>query len=885
MLRWFHPDSLRARLLGVVVICLALPLLGALLYLERDIDRKVEAAGDLTERLADIGVRRHDELIAQARNLLNVLALVPAIRDSGPDTLGECVSIMKALPEQSDWTTGGWLTDATGNILCDTTGPAPGISLGDREYFKRAIAARDFILSGYIIGKRSGKQIILAVQPIMRNGEVHRVLGVSIELAWYNDLIKVSRDPGIAIVVLDDRGVVLGRQPDLGDWIGRDMSVNADVQQVLNQPAGTLASSALDGVKRVWSFRPLGLNGTKFLVGLPTEPLEASTRRDLLIGLAVILLAGLLGFFAIWRFVRASILQWMHALTSGAERVGAGETGLQIDAARAPSEIASVAAAFNLMTERLAARDRDLTLARQAAEDASERLSSVLESTSDNVLAVGRDWLITYANSRARSQLHGEEELTGRDFWKTFPGAQGGNFERQLRRSMAERVPVAFTEFFAYHSTWYEVSAFPAPDGIAVYFRDVTLRKRGEQALRDAKEQAEAANRAKSDFLATISHEIRTPLDGVVGFADILLSTALDDDQSRYARHVRDAGRSLMTIIDDVLDYSRLEAGRLDLRSEPFNIAELVSGAIAIVKRTADQKNLVLSSFVAPEIPPLVAGDADRVRQIALNLLSNAVKFTDHGRIDLTVEPGPGGRTVFTITDTGIGIPEERQRELFQRFTQIERSRGGTGLGLAICRRLVELMGGSVGVRSRAGAGSTFWFAIPLPPAAALESDGTAAALPKAGPARLLVVEDVTMNRDLVVAMLRAADYAVDAVADGAAAVAAVHRNRYDLVLMDIEMPGMDGLEAARAIRSLPGRSASAPIIALTAAVLPAEIARCTAAGMNGYVGKPVDRRELLEAVHRTLAMGHGAEAPVVGDAEAPVVGDAAATSPAAAGS
>lgn len=859
MLRWFHPDSLRARLLGVVVICLALPLFGAVAYLQRDIDRKVAAAGELSERLVEVAVRRHDELIAQARNLLNVLSLVPAIRDAVPGDLDECVAIMKPLPLHSDWTTGAWLTDPSGDILCDTTGPAPGISLGDREYFKRAADSKDFVLSGYVIGKRSGKQIVLAVQPILRNGKVHRMLGVSIELAWYNDLIKVSRDPGVAVMVLDDQGVVLGRQPDIDGWIGRRLADNPDIRTALGQAMGTFASAGVDGVKRVWSYRPLGQAGTKLMVGLPTEPLENATRRDLFLGLAVIFAAGVLGFIAIWRFVRSSILRWMLVLTDRAERVGAGDTTAQIDASRAPTEIASVASAFNLMADRLAARDRDLTLARQAAEDASDRLSAVLESTSDNVVAVGRDWRITYANSRARSQLQGEGDLADRDFWQVFPGARGGAFERQLRRAMSERAPVAFTEFFSHNNTWYEISAYPAPEGVAVYFRDVTLRKRAEQALRDAKEQAESANRAKSDFLAAISHEIRTPLEGVIGFADVLLQTALDDDQRRYARHVSDAGRSLTTIIDDVLDYAKLEGGRLDLRCAPFDVAELAAGCVAIVQRAADQKNLSLSCFIAPGAPTRALGDPDRLRQVILNLLSNAVKFTDYGRIDLTVEPGPGGRAVFSVTDTGIGVPEERQRELFQRFTQIERSRGGTGLGLAICRRLVELMGGTVGVRSRPGAGSTFWFAVPLPPAPADNADGASSSGDGAGasagaqprPRRVLVVEDVAMNRELVVAVLRNAGFTVEAVGDGAAAVAAMQRSNFDAVLMDVEMPGMDGLEAARAIRALPNAAAATPIIALTAVIAPADAERCYAAGMNAYVSKPLDREGLLAALRR----------------------------------
>lgn len=870
MSRWFLPDSLRARLLGVVIVCLAPPLAGALLYLERDIDRKIAAASDLTERLSEIGVRRHDQLIDQARNLLYVLALVPAIRDASPTTVDECVSIIRPLPQQADWTTGAWVADVNGDILCDTSGPLPGISLGDRPYFKRALETGDFVLSGYVVGRRSQKQIVLAVQPLMKDGAVHRVLGVSIELAWYNDLIKVSRDPAIAILVLDEHGVVLGHQPGGAEWLGRRLGDLSDVRRVLGETSGGFVGAEIDGTKRAWSFRPLGTTGTKLLVGVPTKPLEADTRRDMWFGLVVIAAAGLAGFIAIWWLFHVSILRWTRILADGAARIGDGGEAPPIDTGRAPREIAAVTTAFNAMSERLAARDRDLVLARQAAEGASERLTAVLESTSDNVIAVGHDWLITYANNRARAQLRDEKELAEREFWLAFPGARGSNFERQLRRCMAERVPVAFTEFFATRSVWYEACAFPSPEGLVLYFRDVTLRKRAEQTLRDAKEYAEVANRAKSEFLAAIGGGIRNPIAGMIDHADLLLETSLTADQSRHVHHMRDAGCSLLAIIDDVLDYSALEAGQLTLRESPVDLRELVRGCVAEVEPSAESGRLTMGVHLAPEIPPLVNGDGARIRQILINLLSNAVKFTDQGRVDIAVEPGPGGRTVFTVTDTGIGIPEERQRELFDRFTQIEKGRGGTGLGLAICRRLVELMGGSLGVRSRAGAGSSFWVALPLPPAALADSPTLVATdrlplppPPTASqppnwdvPPSILVAEDVAMNRELVVALLRAEGYVVDAVADGAAAVSAARHGRHDLVLMDVEMPGLDGLEATRAIRSLPGHAASVPIIALTAEVRRPEIERCLAAGMNGHLGKPIDRNELLAAVRAVLGLG-----------------------------
>lgn len=914
MARRLFPDGLKARLLAVAALCLIPALIGSFVYLQRDVGRKSAEAAALTDRLADIGALRHEQLIGQARALLHVLASAPAVRDAtadSPHSLDECVDILKPVPEYAPWATGAWLLDVDGVLLCDTTGPMPGIFLGDRDYFKRAKTARDFVLSGYTVGRRSGRQILSAAVPLMRGGQVHRVLAVSIELSWYNDLIKVSRDPNVAVLVLDGAGVALARQPQADGWMGRDLSADPGVRQALTQSTGSFVSDTVDGVRRAWSFRPLGAAGTRLLVGLPVEPLERAARRDLLIGLAFIAAAGALGFFALWRFMETSVLGWTALLVDGARRVGSGDAAgsraagdgapddeldgapVRIDAAGAPREIAAVAAAFNLTTERLAARDRELAVVRRAAQDVAERLAAVLESTSDGVLAVGRDWRVTYANRRARALLNAAGELVGKDLWEAFGGDSAGNFERRLRRAMTERESAAFTEFFAGANVWYDVSAFPAPEGLAVYFRDVSARKQVEQSLRDAKERAEAANRAKSEFLAAVGHEIRTPLDGVVGFADMLLQTPLDAEQVRFAGHVRDAGRSLTAIIDDVLDYARLEGGRPNLRSEPFSVAVLIDGCVGLMRPAAERKKLILSSFIAPDTPEAVVGDVDRVRQVVLNLLSNAVKYTDFGRIDLTVEAGPGGRIVFTVVDTGIGVPEDRQRELFQRFTQIERGRGGAGLGLAICRRLAESMGGSVGLRSRLGAGSTFWFAAPLPPVVVrgevVQGDkvqggkiqggeireggaqggaALAAVVSPPAPARLLVVEDVAMNRELAAAMLRTAGYVVDTLGDGASAVEAVRLNRYDLVLMDVEMPGMSGLEAARAVRSLPGRAASTPILALTAAVGPDDVDRCIAAGMNGHVGKPIDRAALLAAAARlsspsvpTLNVSDGAAA------------------------
>ena len=382
---------------------------------------------------------------------------------------------------------------------------------------------------------------------------------------------------------------------------------------------------------------------------------------------------------------------------------------------------------------------------------------------------------------------------------------------------------------------------------------------------------AEAANAAKTTFLAMMSHEIRTPMNAVLGMATTLLDTHLNAEQRRYVVAIHNAGDSLLEILNDILDFSKLESGRLSLENIAFSADALVLNTLSIIGPRASAKNLAIRSVRDPTLPPALVGDAGRIRQVLLNLVSNAVKFTAAGEIVVSTRCSAikDGKAVveWTVSDTGIGIAPERIGSLFTNFVQadnsINRRFGGSGLGLAICKRLTEQMGGDIGVTSTPGNGSAFSFRLTLPVAAAIavpeQHDETAyAALQMriaafGRPLRALIVDDNPTNRLVAGRMLKDFDIQTDTACDGAEAVTAANRFNYDLILMDLRMPEMDGFQATRTIRARGGRLAAVAIVAFAANAFPEDIKACLEAGMNGFVVKPARKKALVDAILRVL--------------------------------
>ena len=552
-----------------------------------------------------------------------------------------------------------------------------------------------------------------------------------------------------------------------------------------------------------------------------------------------------------------------------------GLDGSKVDGETFGLEIVWEGQAANLVTVRdVTARNRAEELLRQS----EFRYRALFEVHSDSIFVQSNDRII-FANPAAARMFgfDGPEGMIGHSAFSLYhPDTQVKVQEiREEIARLGDRAPIRPPEemrFIRRDGTRFYgegVGALLPWEGataVLVVIRDISERRKVDQELRAALDRAEAASRAKSDFLAMMSHEIRTPMNGILGMAGLLLDTSLDEQQRDFTDIIRQSGEGLLAILNDILDFSKMEAGGLTLEALDFSLREVVTNAAQLLGAQAREKGLRLTTTIDAALPPRLIGDSGRLGQILINLVGNSIKFTSSGSVEVRalLEKTDNSKLLvrFEVADSGIGIAPEHQAKLFERFTQVDSSTtrhyGGTGLGLAICKQLVSMMRGEIGVESQLTQGSTFWFTAEFEmPAQSTQlksptSEASGYGLPMADQKlRILVAEDNQVNQKFIAELLRRVGHSVDIVANGAEAVSSAEAIPYDVILMDVHMPEMDGITATQSIRASDGQSRDVPIIAVTADALAGDRERCLAAGMNDYVSKPVDSSALFATIAR----------------------------------
>jgi PAS domain S-box-containing protein len=662
-------------------------------------------------------------------------------------------------------------------------------------------------------------------------------------------------------------------------------------------------------------FQPIERNGERIgtiYLDSDTGELEARERHFAEIALIVVLGSFITAYLLAARLQRA-ISEPVRELAGTVSAVSLGKDYSVRATKSSEDEIGSLVDGFNKMLDRIHEREKSLQSARDELEvRVSERTSelqkeiaerkhteeeleertaffnSLIENSPIAIVAVGIDDKVRFCNP-AFENLFGYRQtdvigksllglITNPEVFSEVAGNREDLWNGKVIHTVSKRVRS--------DGSLVDVEAFSVPlgpmghrTGAVMQYQDITERKRAEEAILRAKDAAEAASRAKSEFLANMSHEIRTPMNGIIGMTELTLDTQLIPEQREYLGLVRASADSLLKLINDILDFSKIEAGKIDLEKIEFPFQQSLDETLKSLALRAHQKNVELSWHVGPGIPEYLRGDAGRLRQVLVNLVGNSVKFTQRGEIEVSVEPESksGGRVLlhFQVRDSGIGIPKEKQEMIFEAFTQVDssttRNYGGTGLGLAITSRIVQLMGGKIWVESEPGRGSIFHFTshfeftgtVPRKTGAedreAIRHLPSGVAEPSMSQAaqgmKILLAEDNAVNRRLAIALLQKRGHHIAATENGQQALDALERENFDLVLMDVQMPVLDGLDAIRAIRAKEQSSGShLPIIALTAHAMKGDRERCLASGADDYVTKPIRTPDLLAAIDRATS-------------------------------
>ena len=719
------------------------------------------------------------------------------------------------------------LLDPAGRVLAAARDETPRLGVALPEGFVRSVLAdpapRVHVSAPQLNFVTSERALYMA-RPVVLGGGKPALLVAEVPAPLLAAIVTQSVDiDGLTLTLERDDGVLLASVPSADARLGSRLASALPNQALDGMPRAL--PGRLDGAAAIVVARPTLYRTIRVVAGIGLAPaLAAAHRANLTIGI-------LLAVFVVMLGSTGGLAHWQLARLLRARRV-ARQAKATLDSA-----LAAMADGFLLCD------------AQDGIVAWNQRYLEMFPWLRDEIgVGVPYEHFIAIA---ARAVVPDDAPPGQREAWQAMRLGVHRSGDGMYEQALVDGRVIHVIE-----------RKTPA-GGIVGVYRDITAAERELARARDA---AEAGSRAKSRFLAAMSHEIRTPLNGVLGMNRLLLQTALTEQQRGYARTIRASGKSLLVLIDAILDLSKIEAGQMELdigKFEPRRIVEEATIALAV---QAAEKGLAFCAHIDADVAQVLMGDGARLRQVLTNLVGNAVKFTERGAIAVEVSQREIDfdrvELSIIVRDTGIGIAPHALARLFQRFAQADSSTsrryGGTGLGLAISEQLVTLMGGRITVETDVGVGSSFAITLPLAHGfgpAIDDADSQVGDLDLLGKAlRILVAEDDEVNRLVIGAMLASLGHRCDMVVDGREAVAQVQREHYDLVLMDLQMPELDGIAASQAIRALPGDVARTPIVALTANAMLEDRATCRAAGMNDYVAKPVSLRQLHDAITRATA-------------------------------
>jgi PAS domain S-box-containing protein len=862
--------SLRARVLGLVIVALMPALLASAWYLARDAEQAQDAAYEKAGVLASTTASALQWILDDARDALERALPVggPAEDSMCPAAQAPRVVVTQKLSLAETWRLDGTRACAEGAAATTAMQP-PG-------WFAPALAAGGFKAGGAWQAAADAPWVSMLSMPVRDpQGRTEGLVTMSLDLAALNARLFAGLPEGALVAVLDDQHRVMLRSSDFAARVGRQAPQRfVDAARGGGNGMSMLEETGVDGVRRLYATLPLASTGWRVWAALPEDevlaPWRAERNRTLaLVGAALVLIS-----LAAWQLLR-STLRPVQALAQAARRVAEGSTSARAPVS-GPAELRDVAIEFNRMLDT---RDADA-----AALRASEmRFRTLIDQLPVGVVEHAADTSIRLFNAEA-CRLLGltSEQMSGRqahDPTWCFVDEQERRMEvadypvtKVLRDGRPlQGMILGIQAHQGAERVWVHVNAFPEHDGagrvqrVVVVFIDITARRQAE-ALREAREMAEMANRAKSVFLSRVSHELRTPLNAVLGFSQLLqLDPAIQASPtaSRQTEMVHLAGEHLLALVDDLLDLARIEAGEMALRLEPLDLAPVVRECVAMVRPLADAAKVPVSVSFEGTASATVLAERSRLRQVLVNLLTNAVKYNrPQGSVEvrLVVRDGLCG---VMVRDTGIGMTPMQLAALFQPFNRLGAdSRGieGTGLGLVIAHQLAELMGGRLDVASESGLGSTFTLWLPV-----TDAPAPAAPQPSAPPSparmhddrtmRCVYVEDNTANAQLVrqaLALRPAVELAL--APDGPSGLQRIRELRPHLVLLDLDLPLMNGHQVLQAVRAEGLVPQPGLIVAVTAWSTAQDVARAGEAGFDEVITKPFDIQHLLDVVDLAAA-------------------------------